>query len=122
MSAAPTLLDMMPDAMPRGWRSIPAPPTSLRGALWYEFNDIVVCVSLDVFAVGGTWLHTSCSVRGQRRLPTWEELSMVKQAVHEDRLVVQVLPPRSAYVNIAEVLHLWERIDAPTLPDDVWRR
>ena len=73
-------------------------------------------------AVGGTWLHTSCSVRGQRRLPTWEELSMVKQAVHEDRLVVQVLPPRSAYVNIAEVLHLWERIDALTLPDDVWRR
>lgn len=116
----PTLADMMPDRLPPTWRPI-CDPRGLTGTRWFSVRDLRVCVTLDVCEPGGTWLHTSVSVKGGRRLPTWSELSLVKGVIHEDRLVVQILPPRSQYVNVAEVLHLWERIDAPTLPDDVSR-
>lgn len=69
---------------------------------------------------GGTWLHSSaCGLtkNGRQRIPTWSELVMVKELVHDDRLAVQILPPRAEWVNAAEALHLWERLDGPTLTE-----
>lgn len=120
VSALPTLLDMMPDRLPSSWRALPCPPGiyTLTGSRWWKVGPLTVCVSLDRTTSEGTWLHTSVSAGG-RRLPTWPELTSVKNVVHGDRLVVQILPPKSQYVNVAEVLHLWERIDAPTLPASI---
>ena len=59
------------------------------------------------------WDHVSVSVftRGAlhlSRLPTWEEMARIKDLFWEaEDCVMQVHPPKSEYVNMAEVLHLW---------------
>jgi len=123
MAADPTLADMLPDKMPAGWVSIPPPIVQPKvESRWWRHGPLLVGVSLDTWQaeVNGIWMHTSVSAGG--KLPTWAQLVQVKEAVHEDRPVIQVFPPRSEWVSIAEVLHLWERIDAPTVPEGVWRR
>lgn len=118
---APTLDDILPTALPGAMVEIANPVPSLRnaGQRWWKWGDLSVCVSLDDCGREGLWLHTSVSARRGRELPTWYDLARVKDAVHGDRLVVQILPPRAEYVNFAEVLHLWERLDAPTIPERV---
>ncbi len=131
----PTLTDLLPASMPAGWRQHPPPVASPVESRWWQVRLfgavgtrlLRVAVSLDDYAAmglaGGLWMHTSVSVvSGGGLLPTWREMVAVKEVVHEDRPVVQILPPRSQYISIAEVLHLWERIDAPTLPEAVYRR
>ena len=60
------------------------------------------------------WRHMSVSVRGQERMPTWGELTHLVYADHpmlgfdRSRDVLQFLPPPADYVNLAEVLHLWQ--------------
>lgn len=60
------------------------------------------------------WRHMSVSVRGKERLPSWDELTHLVYGDHpllrwdRSRDVMQFLPPPSDYVNIAEVLHLWQ--------------
>lgn len=117
---------MLPAAMPSGWQRVPSPP-ACHGSVesrWWKAGTLFIGVSLDTWKheTEGVWMHTSVSAEKGRRLPTWAEMVSVKEAVHEDRPVVQVFPPRSEWVSIAEVLHLWERVDAPTLPESVWRR
>ncbi len=118
----PTLADFF-DA-PSGWREhstlgLPIP----KGARVFDAGRLRVIVSLDDCGAEGVWLHTSVSVLGRvfARVPSWEDLARVKQIVHGDRYAIQILPPRAQYVNVAEVLHLWERIDAPTIPDAIGR-
>jgi len=110
----PTVRDMV-DAIPSAWVPVPMPAPSLRG---WEVGQLRVIVSVDDCGDEGVWLHTSVSRRERGRivLPSWADLSMVKGVVHGDRLVVQILPPKREYVNITEALHLWERLDQPTLP------
>ena len=70
---------------------------------------------------GGLWRHVSLSK--PHKLPGWYELREVKDLfIGADALAIQVLPPASEYVNVHEYcLHLWQRLDAPTLPADVGR-
>ncbi len=84
---------------------------------------MLVILTLDDYDRGGVWLHSSASLRTKRgpKIPTWEDLKEVHQIVHGDRAVVQMLPPSSHWLSIAECLHLWERLDAPTIPEIVWR-
>lgn len=87
-------------------------------------ETISILATLEQHQTGGVWLHSSvCGFRrnGKPRIPSWGELSFVKGLVHGDELVVQVLPPRAEYVDLIDALHLWERLDAPTLPIEVVR-
>lgn len=55
--------------------------------------------------------HVSVSTMTSK-LPTWEEMSIVKDIFWDDEeMVVQLHPKKSMYVNIAEVLHLWRPAD-----------
>lgn len=66
-----------------------------------------------------TWHHVSLSHRSHR-LPTWAELSEIKQHfIGENVEAYVVLPPPSRYVDDADVLHLWACKSAPDglLPD-----
>lgn len=76
----------------------------------------VIC-SAAVERDGRRWMHVSCSRRN--RLPSWEELRLVKDTfIGPDRRALQILPPQSEYVNLhPNVLHLWSCLDSDGLPD-----
>lgn len=80
---------------------------------------IVTIDLLDAWG-SGTWLHVSVS--RERVLPTWSDLVRAREALgYGDRLFVQLLPPRSHWLNYAgHVLHLWHRLDAATVPTPLW--
>ncbi len=86
-------------------------------------RSLVVIVTLDDCGDAGLWLHSSSSVRTHRRVrvPTWAEIKLTHAGIHKDRAVVQLLPPSSHWISVSECLHLWERLDAPTVPETVWR-
>ncbi|SDX88029.1 DUF7694 domain-containing protein [Tepidimicrobium xylanilyticum] len=71
-----------------------------------------------VFSWGGGWEHVSVSHRN--KVPTWDEMYMVKDIFFEDEeVVVQYHPRKSEYVNIHPyTLHLWRPInkEIPTPP------
>lgn len=73
-------------------------------------------VLLCVVSNGSGWEHVSVSARqgkpeGKTRLPTWDEMCLVKASFWgEDDNVVQFHPPESAYVDYAQVLHLWRPV------------
>ena len=55
----------------------------------------------------GKYLHTSIS--HPTHYPTWDEIKEIKELLHGDRFVFQVLPPKSHYVNaMPTCFHLWE--------------
>lgn len=76
----------------------------------------VICTA-HVYGAGERWVHVSCST--PNALPTWEELKLVKNTfIGEDKLAIQVLPPKAKYVNKHDyVLHLWHRLDSDPIPD-----
>lgn len=64
------------------------------------------------------WVHASMS--GVDRVPTWDEMCLLKQAVWGDRgEAYQIHPPLSDHVNVHPyALHLWGRGDgARVLPN-----
>ena len=117
-----TLTDMLPASWPpKGWSPVPGSSVEEVGArMWlWDVRRLSVAIGVEHHSNGACWLHTSIGKNGGRTLPSWDDLAAVKRVVHEDRLCVQILPPLAEYVNLAEVLHLWERLDEPTLPPDV---
>jgi hypothetical protein len=66
---------------------------------------------------GRIWRHFSLC--GQGRLPTWSELVEAKEIfLGTEAKAIQVIPPRSQYVNIRpDVLHLFVCLDEDPLPD-----
>lgn len=57
------------------------------------------------------WEHVSISLRA-KRLPTWEEMCIIKDIFwNDEEEVVQMHPRKSEYVNLAEALHLWRPVD-----------
>lgn len=59
---------------------------------------------------GEGWEHVSVSFPA--RMPTWDEMCLVKSLFwSEEDCVVQYLPPKSEYVNNHKFfLHLWRKI------------
>ena len=83
----------------------------------YGFNGAfalrrgTICYLL-IISDGGGWDHVSVQVveRGKkRRLPTWEEMTWIKDLFFDaEEPVIQYHPPRSQYVDVNPwVLHLW---------------
>lgn len=55
--------------------------------------------------------HISISVKGQQRLPSWEEMKEVRAALKPEVFFVIGMPPERYWLNIGEVLHLTETKD-----------
>lgn len=57
------------------------------------------------------WEHVSIELYA-RRLPTWEEMCLIKDIFWDDEEeVVQIHPKKSHYVNLTEALHLWRPVN-----------
>lgn len=131
MSATLKLLDVAPTILPRWWTVVECdlPGLDVPALRYTRFRprspSMHVLVTLDDAQDGaGIWLHSSTSVVTKRGpgLPSWVDLKSVHCIVHGNRPVVQLLPPRAHWLSITECLHLFERLDAPTVPESLWRR
>lgn len=97
------------------WETMKPDETSY--AFMHVVYHISVIVSGGVEADGKKWLHVSCAYKN--RLPSWEDLKMVKETfIGKDKKAIQVLPPDSEYVNVNPYcLHLWHCVNGDGLPD-----
>lgn len=67
---------------------------------------------------GSLWAHVSLShYRDKGRLPGWYALRDLHWLLYPDLFAVQVVAPVSRHRSIAEVAHLFTRLDAPAVPD-----
>lgn len=62
-----------------------------------------------IFSRGAGWEHASVSPYDSNIIPTWEEMSLIKDIFWKDEEdVIQIHPRKSQYVNnMANCLHLW---------------
>lgn len=74
-------------------------------------------VSVGIEADGRRWLHASMSA--PRRLPTYDELKLLKRVwIGPGLTAYQVFAPDAKHVNIhPNCLHLWACLDGPVTPD-----
>jgi hypothetical protein len=106
------VMDLVEHPLPSGWS---------RCDELNVFRHIHSKLSLIVTACreadGHLWVHLS--VAGRDRLPTWPELVAVRDwIVGAEAKAIQVVPPRSEYVNLHPFcLHLWVCLDGDPLPD-----
>lgn len=88
-----------------------------------HFHNLFFIVSTARENDGKVWLHASVS-RRDRKLPTWDDLMGLKHyCIGDDQKAILVLPPRSSYVNLAQVLHLFSCLgpDGDGLPEFSWK-
>lgn len=89
-------------------------------AMYYSNTMIKVLISIDTAADdAGYWLHMSVSRIG--KIPSWDELKKAKETFFGNRAAVQLFPPKESWLSIAECLHLYSRLDADTVPPQIWR-
>lgn len=108
-------LDFLPRVLPAYWRIA---DRRIDGCAYRnEMTGLAVIISAAKELDGRRWLHLSVS--RSNRLPTWDDLKLVKDVfMGRERKVIQVLLPASEYVNIHPfVLHLWACMDGDPLPD-----
>lgn len=84
------------------------------GLMWerLEGQRIAVIESTKVEADGRTWLHVSVS-KPNGKIPTYEDLRVMRDLFVGDRECYMVFPTKERYVNFANVLHLWACLDSP---------
>ncbi len=88
------------------------------GAAWVNRKkSMSVIASISVESDGKHWLHVSCA--HFRRMPTYEEMAMVKNVfVGRDKYAISVMPPTEKHVNIHRYcLHWWSCMDGHPLPE-----
>lgn len=70
---------------------------------------ILAVISSDGTGEGADgWEHVSVRVANLDRLPTWDEMKMIKEIFwSEEEAVFQLHPPDIEYSNVVEALHLW---------------
>ena len=64
-----------------------------------------------IWSYAGGWEHVS--IDGKNRLPTWDEMCLIKGMFWDDNeCCVQYHPPKSEYVNnLRYCLHIWKPIE-----------
>jgi hypothetical protein len=99
--------------LPARWVEV-EPPAFARA--FASKDGLLVLLSREAHEDGRRWLHVSVSRRS--RLPSWEELRVVKNLfIGPERDAVQWLPPASEYVNAHNYcLHLWHCLDGRIVP------
>ena len=96
---------------PHNWHIIEA---RLDGNKWERLvgERITVIESIAMREDGRKWLHVSVAKPNRKKMPTYDDLqTMRKLFIGEDKEAYMVFPPRSRYVNINPVLHLWVCLD-----------
>lgn len=90
---------------PKGWRELDV-KLPFPGARAYGNRDGLRALTSIEPRGDKQWAHVSCS-RGDR-LPTWEDLKLVKEVFLGDVMAYQVLPPKAEWLNVHEfTLHLF---------------
>lgn len=110
------LRELLPRVLPGSWRELRV--AQMPFSKWYMTQDgLRVCASMARERDQRRWLHVSVS--REDRLPTWEDLKTVKDIiVGPEATALQVLPPKSKYVNKHPFcLHLWACLDGDVVPD-----
>jgi len=82
-----------------------------------RFNGLRVIITDVKYDDGCLWRHVSMS--HQRKLPSYKEMKIVKDAfIGEHRKAIQVFPAKTDHVNIHPYcLHLYCNLDRDILPD-----
>ncbi len=109
------IFDRKPKIIPPGWGM-----HEVREDGWHwvqMLTGLSVILSGEKEADERRWMHAS--VAAPTRLPTWDELRAVKEwTLGTEAKAIQVIPPRSQYVNLHPYcLHLFACIDGDGLPD-----
>lgn len=93
---------------PRGFESA-------AGSTWGMFairkgKKIIRMMAVDGADTGWEHVSVSVAIEGECRMPTWDEMCLVKSKFWDDEeCVIQFHPPKSEYVNnSAACLHLWK--------------
>lgn len=92
-------------------------PTGNGATFRSKTRGLFVMVSGAVELDGRRWIHVSVSRRD--RLPSYDDLALVKRAfIGDERKALQVFAPSSEHYNLhAFCLHLWCCLDGDGLPD-----
>lgn len=78
----------------------------------HKLVPLRVLRSISTVKGGEQWIHISVSRSNGDRLPSWEELSKIKnEFIGENKEAYQVLAAKKDHVNIANCLHLWAPLD-----------
>lgn len=103
-----------PTDLPPNWKIL---RQSEDGAAYRNRTGLLVIISCCVEADGKNWIHLSVSKRKQ--YPSWDEFVQVKELfLGRESLAIQVLPPRSEWVNDHNFcLHLYQCLDERPTPD-----
>ena len=103
---------------PEGWIFLRTYGEGGAGAVFEEPRlNLAVIVTVDECKDDGeSWLH--CSVSRENRIPSYEDLHLVKRLfIGDHRDAVQYFPVRSDHVNLHPYcLHLWHCLTRKTLP------
>lgn len=85
--------------------------------MWHKNDKGSVIVSTADWDDHGEWTHAS--IAWADRLPTYEDLALLHEAVWPDGFAYQVFAPPNRHVNFHQyALHLWGRTDGVNvLPD-----
>ncbi len=116
VSTQADLTEVLPRILPAGWHLMQM--RDMPHARWFLTDaGLRICASIKRERDQKRWLHVSFSREG--RLPSWEELTLVKDVViGATRTALQVLPPKSKYVNHHPyTLHLWTCLEGDVTPD-----
>jgi hypothetical protein len=111
---------VLPHVLPASWneRRHPEPHHALINRFWHvSTRDGVLRVMAGLERHGDRrWIHISASRR--ERLPSWDDLKLVKRVLAgPERQAIQVIPRESEYVNIhPNCLHLFVCIDEDPVP------
>lgn len=108
--------DAIARLMLMGWEQVVEGGDGL--GCWIHPRGLRLIESSAVEQDGHAWSHVSVS-RTDGWMPTWEQLRDAFRLVHPNLYGYVVIAPPDKHVNIAEVSHVWARLDstASVLPD-----
>jgi len=106
----------------RGWKDFGWDPVNrgMDGTMLMHSIGLRAIFSGTVEADGKKWIHLSLS-RTDGVIPTYYDLKVAKEQLLGDVMAVQVFPPSGMFVNIAEVLHLFQCLDGDPVPDFTYK-
>lgn len=88
------------------------------GGWGHAGEDLKMIHSMHREDSGGLWAHVSLSYyRDKGRLPGWYALRDLHWLLYPEDFGVQVVAPPSRHRSIAEVVHVFTRLDVPAVPD-----
>lgn len=105
-----------PPQLPQNWRTVMRDDET-RSMAFKSRDGLAVIVSLAFEIDNNPWIHLSVSRK--KSLPSWNDLVKVKELfLGEELCAVQVIPPRSEYINHHEYcLNIFARMDDRAVPD-----